>query len=191
MIKRWFKAVAHAISLVCMFPLAALSGFGRVAPMFQFFAQTVAFIPGLPGDYLRVAYYVMTLEKCPLYSRVSFGSFFAQSSVSLERSVYIGAYCVIASCRIGARTQIASHVQVFAGGHQHGRDSEGRILGADERNFESLTIGEDCWLGASSIVMADVGSGTTIGAGAVVTHPLPANVIAVGNPARVLKGASA
>ena len=191
MIKRSFKAIANAISLVCMFPFAALSGFGRIAPMFQLFAQMAALIPGLPGDYLRVAYYVMTLEKCPLYSRISFGSFFAQSSVSLERSVYIGAYCVIASCRIGARTQIASHVQIFAGGRQHERDGEGHILGADERKFESLTIGEDCWLGATSIVMADVGSGTTIGAGAVVTRPIPANVVAVGNPARVMKGASA
>lgn len=191
MVKRSFKAIANVISLACMLPFAALSGFGRFSPVFQVFAQMAALIPGLPGDYLRVAYYVMTLKKCPLYSRISFGSFFAQSSVSLEKSVYIGAYCVIASCRIGARTQIASHVQIFAGGHQHERDLDGHILGADEGQFQSLTIGEDCWLGAASIVMADVGSGTTIGAGAVVTRPIPANVVAVGNPARVMKGANA
>jgi maltose O-acetyltransferase len=34
--------------------------------------------------------------------------------------------------------------------------------------------------------MANVGAGTTIGAGAVVTRPIPAHVVAVGNPARVI-----
>ena len=191
MVKSVIKTVANGIALACMFPLAALSGFGRFASVFQFFAQLTALIPGLPGDYLRVGYYAMTLRKCPLHSRISFGSFFAQSSVRLERAVYIGAYCVIARCHIGERTQIASQVQIFGGGRQHGRDNKGRILTADERDFTAINIGEDCWLGASSIVMADVGSGSTIGAGAVVTRPIPSNVIAAGNPARVIKSTDA
>ena len=191
MIKRAAKAVVNAIALACMLPFAALSGFGRVSAAFQFFAQLAALIPGLPGDYMRVAYYVMTLRECPLYSRISFGTIFPQSSVALGRAVYIGPYCVIASCKIGERTQIASHVQIFGGGRQHERDSQGRILPADESTFVGVSIGADCWVGAAAIVMADVGPGSTIGAGSVVTRPIPPNVVAVGNPARVLKGASA
>jgi acetyltransferase-like isoleucine patch superfamily enzyme len=190
MVKTIAKAGANLVALAIMFPFAALSGFGRVAVLFQFFAQMVALVPGLPGDYLRVCYYAMTITKCPLSSRISFGSFFAQSAVTIERAVYIGAYCVIAKCHIGERTQIASHVQIF-GGRQHARAEDGGILPSDERAFTSITIGKDCWLGASAIVMADVGSGTTIGAGAVVTHPIPPNVVAVGNPARAIKGATA
>lgn len=184
--KRSVKAFCNAVALVCMFVPAALAGFGRFSIGFKFFAQWVALFPGLPGDYLRVAYYHMTLDECPLYSRVSFGSFFAQSSVVIGSGVYIGAYCVLGSCRIGERTQIASQVQIFAGGSQHGRDEVGRILGADESTFDQLNIGSDCWIGASALVMADVGSGSTIGAGSVVTRPVPQNVVAVGNPARVL-----
>lgn len=144
-------------------------------------------IPGLPGDYLRVAYYALTLRRCALYSRVSFGSFFAQSSSTVGVGVYVGAYCVLGSCSLGERTQIASHVQILSGRHQHGRTADGRILGADEKNFKSVVIGEDCWIGASAIVMANVGPRTTVGAGTVVTRPLPAGVVAVGNPARVLE----
>ena len=189
--KTIFKFVVNGVSLCLMFPFAAISGFGQIGSLFSFFSQTVSLVPGLPGDYLRVAYHVMTLDDCPYHCRISFGTFFAQSSVRLGRGVYIGAYCVIASCTIGQRTQIASHVQIFGGGQQHSRDEEGRILGADEATFVSVLIGEDCWIGASAIVMAEVGPGTTIGAGAVVSRPIPAGVVAVGNPARVVGQAHA
>ena len=50
-------------------------------------------------------------------------------------------------------------------------------------------IGKNCWLGAGVLVMPGVtiGDNTVIGAGSVVTKDIPANVIAVGNPCRVLR----
>ena len=50
-------------------------------------------------------------------------------------------------------------------------------------------IGKNCWLGAGVIVLPGVtiGDNTVIGAGSVVTKDLPSNVVAVGNPARVLR----
>jgi acetyltransferase-like isoleucine patch superfamily enzyme len=181
------KAVAQGLSLAIALPFAALAGFGHFSSGFKTFAQFVALAPGLPGDYLRVAYYVLTLRKCSLYSRVSFGSFFAQSYATVGRGVYIGAYCVLGGCDIGERTQIASHVQVLGGRHQHARGEDGRIQGANENEFPCISIGADCWIGASAIVMADIGPGTTIGAGAVVTRPVATRVVAVGNPARTLE----
>jgi acetyltransferase-like isoleucine patch superfamily enzyme len=50
-----------------------------------------------------------------------------------------------------------------------------------------VRIGADCWIGGGAIIMADVGPNTIIGAGAVVTRAIPANVIAAGVPARVIK----
>lgn len=181
----WLKATFQVGCLLMAFPFAAFAGFGRFARLFQFFAQFFSIIPGLPGDYLRVAYYALTLRSCALYSRVSLGSFFAQSSCTVGVGVYVGAYCVLGSCSLGDRTQIASHVQILDGGHQHDRTTDGQILGANEKNFKPVMIGEDCWIGASAIVMANVGPRT--GAGAVVTRPLPAGVVAVGNPARILE----
>ena len=58
-------------------------------------------------------------------------------------------------------------------------------MGADENEFTQVTIGKDCWIGASAIVMADVGAKSTVGAGSIVIHPVPMGVVAVGNPARV------
>ncbi|MFH5821554.1 sugar O-acetyltransferase [Georgenia sp. AZ-5] len=50
-----------------------------------------------------------------------------------------------------------------------------------------ITIGDNVWLGGGVIVLPGVtiGANTVVGAGAVVTKDLPANVVAVGNPARV------
>ena len=52
-----------------------------------------------------------------------------------------------------------------------------------------ITIGDNVWLGGGAIVLAGVsiGDDTIVGAGAVVTKDLPANVVAVGNPARVIR----
>ena len=52
-----------------------------------------------------------------------------------------------------------------------------------------IRIGRNCWLGAGVIVVPGVtiGDDTVIGAGSVVTKDIPANVVAVGNPCRVLR----
>ncbi|MCD7917416.1 MAG: sugar O-acetyltransferase [Clostridiales bacterium] len=50
-------------------------------------------------------------------------------------------------------------------------------------------IGRNCWLGAGVVVLPGVtiGDNTVVGAGSIVTKDLPAGVVAVGNPCRVLR----
>ena len=50
-----------------------------------------------------------------------------------------------------------------------------------------VTIGAGAWIGTGAIVLADVGRGTVVAAGSVVTKPLPDGVIAAGVPARVVR----
>ena len=143
------------------------------------------------GDYLRIAFYRLTLAQCSLSSRISFGSFLPHPDTCLGPHVYIGSYCVIGKSTIGERTQIASGVQILSGRYQHLRDSAGQIGGATEESFVPVTIGADCWIGAAAIIMADVGAGSTIGAGSVVSRPIPPRSVAVGSPARVIKTVAA
>lgn len=52
-----------------------------------------------------------------------------------------------------------------------------------------IKIGKNCWLGAGVVVLPGVtiGENTVIGAGSIVTNDIPSNVVAVGNPCRVLR----
>jgi maltose O-acetyltransferase len=52
-----------------------------------------------------------------------------------------------------------------------------------------IVIGDNVWIGSGAIVLAGVtvGKNSVIGAGAVVTKDVPANVVVVGNPAKVVK----
>lgn len=184
--KRLLKVALQAVVAAWVWPAAALTGFGRWESMFSILAHVFALYPGVLGDYFRSSYYWLTLEQFPLSSRIQFGSFFSHPQAKVGAWVYIGSYCVLGRTEIGDRTQIASAVQILSGRHQHVRDESGGITGAEAGRFTSVSIGSNCWIGAAALVMADVGDRSTIGAGSVVTRPVPAGCVAVGNPARVI-----
>ncbi len=166
-----------------------MSGFGRAGTVFCFWAQALALAPGLPGDYLRTCYYRLTLTSCAADSRISFGTFFSHPEAVVGNKVFIGSNSVIGRSRIGDRTHIATGVQILSGRRQHARDGQGNLQSPEDSTFRTVSVGADCWIGAGAIVAADVGAGSTIGAGAVVVKDIPEAVVAVGNPARVIKAA--
>ncbi|MFF8965957.1 sugar O-acetyltransferase [Streptomyces globisporus] len=91
----------------------------------------------------------------------------------------------VARITIGADVQMGPNVQILT--PTHPIDPEQRR--AKWEAAEPITIGDNVWLGGGAIVCPGVtiGENTVVGAGAVVTKDLPANVVAVGNPARVIR----
>lgn len=91
----------------------------------------------------------------------------------------------VVSIRIGDDVQIGPNVQLLTPTHpiEPGPRRDKWEAG------EPITIGDNVWLGGGVIVCPGVtiGDNTVVGAGAVVPKDLPANVVAVGNPARVIK----
>lgn len=92
----------------------------------------------------------------------------------------------IAPVTIGARSMLGPNCQILTAGHPV-HDVEMRRGGWE--NGAPVTIGEDVWLGGGVTVVGGVSIGdrAVIGAGAVVTRDVPADSIAVGNPARVIR----
>jgi maltose O-acetyltransferase len=86
---------------------------------------------------------------------------------------------------IGSDVQIGPNVQLLTPTHE--LDAERRRAGWEKAL--PVTIGDNVWLGGGVIVCPGVtiGENTVVGAGAVVTKDLPAGVLAVGNPARVVR----
>jgi acetyltransferase-like isoleucine patch superfamily enzyme len=177
------KLLANAVARILVFPAACLAGFGRWREPYQFFAHTMALMPGLPGNYLRAAYYFFTLNSVGRNCHIAFGSFFAHSNASIGDHVGIGAYCVLGRVDIGEGSLLAGHVQVLSGQRQHQRDEAGHLT--DEgRVFRRISIGAHCWIGAGAIVAADVGAKATVGPGSVVAQDVPEGATVSGNPAR-------
>ena len=94
----------------------------------------------------------------------------------------------VARITIGEDCQIGPNVQLLTPTHPVEPQPRRDKLEA----AEPISLGDNVWLGGGAIVCPGVtiGDNSVIGAGSVVTHSLPANVIAVGNPARILRAIS-
>lgn len=91
----------------------------------------------------------------------------------------------VAAITIGDDVQIGPNVQLLTPTHPV-------EPGPRREKWEAalpIAIGDNVWLGGGAIVLPGVtiGGNTVVGAGAVVTRDLPPNVVAVGNPARVVR----
>ena len=149
--------------------------------------QVLALLPGISGQYLRRAFLGWTIQKCHPSASIGFGTLFSKCNCRIEANVYIGAYCSIGSAHIESDVLIANMVQIPSGAKMHGIDDIEKPIREQSGIWEVVHIGANCWIGASAVVMADVGRDTVVGAGAVVTRPLPEKVIAGGVPAKVLR----
>ena len=86
---------------------------------------------------------------------------------------------------VGDYTLFGPNVVVATAGHPI--DPELRARGLQYN--AAVRIGRNCWIGAGALIMPGVtiGDNTVIGAGSVVTRDIPAGVVAVGNPCRVMR----
>jgi len=116
------------------------------------------------------------------------------SGVKIGSDTHIHRGCQItaalAPIEIGCRVQIAARCAFYS--YDHGSAPDKPIASQPLQTKGAITIEDDAWLGYGVIVLSGVriGTGAIVGAGAVVTHDVPAGAIAAGVPARVVKNRS-
>jgi virginiamycin A acetyltransferase len=149
--------------------------------------QLLSLIPGLSGQYLRRAFLASVLEGgCAKSVVIEFGCLFSQAGSKIEENVYIGPRCHLGLVHLERDVLIAAGVHIPSGPYTHGTDEASPIRNQPGRR-RLVRIGAGAWIGSNAVVMADVGRDTIVGAGAVVTQPIPPGVIAAGVPARVIR----
>ncbi|MFT4668613.1 MAG: maltose O-acetyltransferase [Flavobacteriaceae bacterium] len=104
------------------------------------------------------------------------------------KNVYFNFNCVVLDVmlvKIGSRTLIGPNVQLYTATHPMNAKERASLL----ESAKPIIIGEDVWIGGSTVVCPGVtiGDRTVIGAGSVVTKDLPADVFAAGNPCKVIR----
>ncbi|GAC09662.1 acyltransferase [Paraglaciecola chathamensis] len=156
--------------------------------IFSFWTHTVSIFPGLPGVFLRRAFYSLTLEKCSLNAYIGFGTIFAHRSTVVEDNVYTGIYCSIGSAHLGKNSLIGSHSSLLSGNTQHTRNEvNGVWMAFSAENIKRIDVAENVWIGEGAIILANIGKGSLVAAGAVVNTNVKANIVVAGNPARFVK----
>jgi len=132
-------------------------------------------------------------------SKVESGSLFYNSDMG--KYSYCGYDCEIINAKIGNFTSIANNVVIGGANHAmdwvgmspvfyEGRDSITKKFSKFKLNDPKVChIGNDVWIGRSSIVLSGVtiSDGAVIGAGSVVTKDVPSYAIVAGNPAKFIR----
>jgi maltose O-acetyltransferase len=109
-------------------------------------------------------------------------------NIALGSKVYFNFNCVVLDVMrvaIGSHTLFGPAVQIYTASHP--LDAAERRTGLELA--KPISIGSDVWVGGGAIICPGVtiGDRTVIGAGSVVTRPIPADVFAAGNPCRVIR----
>ena len=109
-------------------------------------------------------------------------------NITLGDNFYANHGCIILDVNkviIGDNVMFAPYVQIYSATHP--TDPQVRVSGLELG--KPITIGDNVWIGGGAIICPGVtiGDNTTIGAGSVVVKDIPANVVAAGNPCKIIR----
>jgi virginiamycin A acetyltransferase len=189
--RQGLKSAANGLAMIVVLPAivsfhvrSALLGKDRAL---EGSTQALACVPGIAGQYLRRAFLRSAIAYCDPTATIEFGTILSQAGARIEAGTYIGPRCHIGLVHIERDVLVAAGVHIPSGGATHDFSDLSIPIRLQAQHRSQVRIGAGSWIGSASVVMADVGRETVVGAGSVVTRPLPDYAVAVGAPARVIR----
>jgi UDP-2-acetamido-3-amino-2,3-dideoxy-glucuronate N-acetyltransferase len=155
---------------------------------------------------LETSHYVCVADDVRLGERVRLSAFVNLYGCEIGDDSRVGAFVEIQrEAKIGRRCKISSHSFICSGvkiedevfvGHgvifindryPHATNADGSLQGRQDWPMEHTLVRRRASIGSGAIVMCgvEIGEGALIGAGALVTHDVPAGATVVGSPARI------
>lgn len=155
---------------------------------FHFVSEMLAEFPFAFGWKLRQAVYRRILPSVGEDVVLLHGVVIDDPRTTLGSDIWVSYGSFIEYAFIEDHVLIGQHVVLLAGKNHHNTDRvDIPIKQQGNPPKEPITIGRGAWIGANATVMADVGHDAIVGAGSVVTKPVPPFAVVAGNPARVLR----
>ncbi|HEX8180973.1 MAG TPA: acyltransferase [Pyrinomonadaceae bacterium] len=155
---------------------------------FPYVSEFLSRLPFSPGWKLRRAVYARVLPRIGRDVLLNYGVVIEDPRTTFGDDVWISVGSYIDYAEIGSHVLVGQHVVMLSGRHHHRIDRlDVPIKQQGNPPKEPITIGDGAWLGANATVMANVGQHAIVGAGSVVTKPVPDYAVVAGNPARIIR----
>jgi acetyltransferase-like isoleucine patch superfamily enzyme len=179
------RALAGMVTWPLIWPLAMVCRLSDV--LFRTASELLSQVPYLFGVIVRAEFYRFTLRRCGRNVVIEFGTLFIYRDVIIGDNVLIGRYNIIHHCDFGNFVLAAERCTFLSGSKYHNFERTDVPMALQGGQKKRISVGDDCWIGSHAVVMESIERGAVVGAGAVVTKPVPEFTIVVGNPARPLR----
>ncbi|GHT96557.1 acetyltransferase [Spirochaetia bacterium] len=161
--------------------------------IFGFFHTSILIstIPLQIGNRIRFYFYKKTLKSLGNDVTFSYGTILSREDISIGNNVRFGPYCSIGLVDFGNDIIVAQSVHFLSGRNQHGIERNGIPMcrqSGGRGGVIRITIADDIWIGAQSVIMTNIPEGCVIGAGSIVVKDIQSPFgIYAGNPAKLIR----
>lgn len=154
---------------------------------FSRISEVLSQVPFSFGMLMRYQFYSNTLRSCGENVGFGFGTILNYSDISIGNNVNFGRFNEVGLVDFGDHVLIANRCTFLSGRHTHDFSDRETPIHLQKISRSRITVGSDVWVATGCIVMDSIGKGSVVGAGSVVTKPVPPYSVSVGNPARVVR----
>jgi acetyltransferase-like isoleucine patch superfamily enzyme len=179
-ILRLFRCLFILLATRYYLALSRLVGYEQVVFKISLFPYRI-------GNDIRYSFYKKMLEHVGENVLFSFGTVVTNKKTIIGNNVRLGPYNTIGWANVGDDILTAQYVHILSGSEQHGFSRFDVPIIAQPGKVRCVNIIGDNWIGANVVIMDDIGQGSIVGSGSVVVSKVLDNVVAVGNPCRVIK----
>ena len=155
---------------------------------FPFISEFISLVPFSIGLKFRNAVYHQILPAMPKDVVLHYGVKIEDRRTCFGKDVWISSGCYLDFVMIKDHVLIGPNAILLSEGRHHRTDRLDipiKLQGNEPK--QCIDIDTGAWIGAGAIIMANIGHDAIVGAGSVVTKPVPPYAVVVGNPARIIR----
>lgn len=154
---------------------------------FELVAFKISMLSYRRGNQIRCKFYKKTLKSVGENVLFSFGTIVTNKNTTIGNNVRLGPFNTIGWAKIGDDILTAQYVHILSGSRQHSFARKDIPIISQPGTIKCVEVAGDNWIGANVVIMNDVGLGTVLGSGSVISTAVDNMVVAAGNPCRVIK----
>ena len=122
---------------------------------------------------LRYEFYRWTLREVGQNVVIDFGTIFNYRDVRIGDHDLIGKFNVVHHCDFGSYVMTGERCTFLSGSHDRHTEQRNIPMALQGGQMKRITIEDDVWIGVHSVIADNVGSGSIIAIGTVITNPVP------------------